>query len=173
VWDRQNVLQELDGTDSLIAHYTDFPGRWGGLSSVRLAQGSPLPGSQFNAVSFGGGRFNQAGSSSGGSRFYLFDQQASTRYLLTTIGSVSDRYLYRGFGEEVFSSGITRNPLRFQGQVGIREESNDTNWMRTRIYDPVTGQFLSNDPIGFMGGDYDLRRFVKNNPIKRTDPSGL
>lgn len=39
-------------------------------------------------------------------------------------------------------------------------------------YSPYLGRFLEEDPIGFEGGDDNLYRFVGNNPMDRTDPSG-
>jgi uncharacterized protein RhaS with RHS repeats len=39
-------------------------------------------------------------------------------------------------------------------------------------YNPSTGRFLSEDPIGFDGGDTNLYRYVSNNPVNYTDPSG-
>lgn len=41
------------------------------------------------------------------------------------------------------------------------------------MYNPVVGRFLSKDPIRFRGGDQNLYRYVKNNPVNRIDPSGL
>lgn len=41
-----------------------------------------------------------------------------------------------------------------------------------RYYNPSTGRFLSEDPIGFAGKDFNLYRYVKNNPLRYTDPSG-
>jgi RHS repeat-associated protein len=43
---------------------------------------------------------------------------------------------------------------------------------RARYYDPSTGRFLSEDPIGFNGGDFNLYRYVGNNPVLSGDPSG-
>ena len=37
---------------------------------------------------------------------------------------------------------------------------------RDRHYHPDTGTFLSEDPIGFGGGDANLYRYVRNNPLK-------
>jgi hypothetical protein len=41
------------------------------------------------------------------------------------------------------------------------------------MYDPTTGRWLSEDPIGFTAEDMNLYRYVKNDPINATDPSGL
>ncbi|MEA1949997.1 MAG: RHS repeat-associated core domain-containing protein [Planctomycetota bacterium] len=42
-----------------------------------------------------------------------------------------------------------------------------------RWYDPEVGRWLSEDPIGFMGDDDNLYRYVGNNPENTIDPSGL
>lgn len=34
-----------------------------------------------------------------------------------------------------------------------------------RYYNPETGRFLSEDPIGFLAGDVNLYRYVNNNPM--------
>lgn len=42
-----------------------------------------------------------------------------------------------------------------------------------RYYDANTGRFISEDPVGFQGGDVNLYAYVRNNPINGVDPSGL
>jgi hypothetical protein len=42
---------------------------------------------------------------------------------------------------------------------------------RARYYNPTTGRFLSEDPIGFAGG-INLYAYAKNNPLKFNDPLG-
>ena len=42
-----------------------------------------------------------------------------------------------------------------------------------RWYDPPTGGWLSEDPIGFGAGDMNLYRYAGNNPVNNVDPSGL
>ena len=42
-----------------------------------------------------------------------------------------------------------------------------------RWYDANTGRWLSKDPIGFEGRDANPYRYVGNDPINATDPSGL
>lgn len=41
-----------------------------------------------------------------------------------------------------------------------------------RHYDPRTGRFISEDPIGFSGGDSNLYRYVRNMPLMFKDSSG-
>src|SRR5215470_16797565 len=43
---------------------------------------------------------------------------------------------------------------------------------RARYYDPVTGRWTSQDPLGFDAGDSNLYRYAGNNPTNRSDPSG-
>jgi RHS repeat-associated protein len=45
-------------------------------------------------------------------------------------------------------------------------------YYRARYYDQTNGRFISEDPIGFSGGR-NFYGYVRNNPLKRTDPSGL
>ncbi len=42
-----------------------------------------------------------------------------------------------------------------------------------RWYDPKLGKWLSEDPIGFWGGDVNLLRYVQNNCQTRSDSLGL
>ncbi len=52
-------------------------------------------------------------------------------------------------------------------------EPNGFYYMRARYYDPKVGRFISEDPIGFGGGDVNLYAYVQNNPVMRIDPWGL
>ena len=45
-------------------------------------------------------------------------------------------------------------------------------YYRNRWYDPEVGRFISEDPVGFAGGDINLYGYVWNNPQSWTDPSG-
>lgn len=41
-----------------------------------------------------------------------------------------------------------------------------------RWYDPVTGRWLSKDPIGLSGG-LNLYAFCEGDPVNKTDPDGM
>jgi RHS repeat-associated protein len=60
------------------------------------------------------------------------------------------------------------NPLRFQGQYHDIETGLYYNL--NRYYDPHTGRFLNQDPIGLAGGD-NAYRYVPN-PVNWVDPLG-
>jgi uncharacterized protein RhaS with RHS repeats len=45
--------------------------------------------------------------------------------------------------------------------------------MRVRYYDYSLGRFISEDPLGFDGGDVNLYAYVLNNPVNFIDPNGL
>jgi len=45
-------------------------------------------------------------------------------------------------------------------------------YLRNRWYDPGTGRFLTQDPIGLAGG-VNLYAYAGNNPVAYTDPFGL
>lgn len=42
-----------------------------------------------------------------------------------------------------------------------------------RYYDPEVGRFLSEDPIGFEGGDVNVYNYTSGNPVNWVDPEGL
>ncbi|MBX3301637.1 MAG: RHS repeat-associated core domain-containing protein [Nitrospira sp.] len=44
---------------------------------------------------------------------------------------------------------------------------------RARYYQPKLQRFISEDPIGFLGGDANLYAYVFGNPLRFRDPSGL
>src|SRR5437588_771735 len=45
-------------------------------------------------------------------------------------------------------------------------------YYRARWYNAASGRWTSEDPMGFAAGDYNLNRYVGNNPMNATDPSG-
>jgi len=59
----------------------------------------------------------------------------------------------------------------------MRSDTYDTflemDYYRARFYDPKLGRFISEDPIGFEGGDVNLYGYVGNSPTGKRDPLGL
>jgi len=62
------------------------------------------------------------------------------------------------------------------GSVGaLREFQSESNfpYYRARYYNPTFGRFVSEDPIGFAGGQANLYAYVFNSPTNFIDPFGL
>ena len=85
-------------------------------------------------------------------------------------GQLAASYVYDSFGNLTASTGTITNPFQYTG----REFDPETGlyYYRARYYDPVSGRFLSEDPIGFAGG-INFYAYVRNNPVGLRDPKGL
>ena len=102
------------------------------------------------------------------------DNEGSTRWLLNNAAGVATHYTYTPYGQA--STGNTSlTPFLYAGgffDVLSGLQYNDAEG-GGRWYHPVLGRWLQQDPIGFGGGDYNLSRYVGNDPTDATDPSGL
>jgi len=71
---------------------------------------------------------------------------------------------------------LARLALRvLQTRVHINTRENDgtgINYYRARYYDPSLHRFISEDPIGFAGGNVNLYGYTNNSPTNFRDPSG-
>lgn len=98
---------------------------------------------------------------------FIQDHLGSTRALTDGSGNVVQQQQYDSFGNSSGSS-LTR-----YGYTG-RERDPDTGllYYRARWYDAQVGRFITEDPIGFQGGD-NFYAYAQNNPLRWRDPLGL
>jgi RHS repeat-associated protein len=104
---------------------------------------------------------------------YLHDHLNSVTATTQADGTPSQIQRFSAFGQQQTLPGTTSanttNRLKYTG----RELDDDSGlyYYRARWYDPSTGRFISEDPIGFQGG-INLYAYVGNNPLNANDPSG-
>ena len=105
--------------------------------------------------------------------FYHFNGNGNTTALSDINQNIVNSYGYDPFGSVLTQQEAIAQPFKFVGQYGVMAEPNGLYYMRARYYDPSVGRFMSEDPIGFDGGDVNLYAYVLSNPIMNVDPSGL
>ncbi|MBK7708721.1 MAG: RHS domain-containing protein [Acidobacteria bacterium] len=106
-------------------------------------------------------------SSNGVSRYFLTDHLGSTNALTDASGAILEQTAYDSFGNAT-------NQLSTRYAFTGREFDNFTglHYYRARFYDAKLGRFISEDPIGFAGGDVNLYAYVKNQALSLRDPTG-
>lgn len=74
-----------------------------------------------------------------------------------------NRFLDEPFGKTAVSGAASANPLQYTGR-----ESDGTGlyYYRARYYSPTFQRFISEDPLGFAGGDVNLYAYVGNSPTE-------
>jgi RHS repeat-associated protein len=106
------------------------------------------------------------------------DNLKSVLALVNSLGQIVEQYRYDAWGRTtVFDA--SGNPLAASA-VGNRYcwQGREYSFriglycFRARWADPITGRWLSNDPIGISGG-LNQYVFCANNPVNMTDASGL
>lgn len=106
-----------------------------------------------------------------GRAYFLRDALGSTLALTDTSGAILQRYNYDPYGHTIASNttaGFT-NPYQFTGR-----EADDIglDYYRARYYSPMLGRFISEDPVGFWGGQYNFYAYAAGNPVQYSDPAG-
>jgi RHS repeat-associated protein len=97
------------------------------------------------------------------------DRQGSVTDILDDSGSVIDHIFYDGYGNETESTP-TEHANGYAGY--FRDTATGLLHTDTRWYGPAIGRWISEDPIGFGGGDTNLSRYVGNGPTNGVDPAG-
>lgn len=143
VYDGPNILLEYDGSNTLVARY-----------------------------GYGGDIDQPLHMERGGNSFYYHaDHLGSIRKLSDGSGLVVNSYEYDSYGRLETSVEGVANPFTYTARESDAESGLYYN--RARYYEPQSGRFVSEDPIGFTGGNVNLYAYVSNNPIDFTDPLGL
>jgi RHS repeat-associated protein len=109
----------------------------------------------------------------GVSSFYIPDMQGTTRQLTDASQNVTDTLVTDAWGREVASTGTTVNPYKSFGKWGYYRDAANRQYVRARHLRNDLGRWVSRDPIGFAGGEWNLYGYLENGPVVVIDPSGL
>ena len=100
------------------------------------------------------------------------DHLGSVRLVVNaSTGAVVQRLDYDAFGRVTQDSSPGFQPFGFAG--GLTDQQTGLVRFGARDYDAQTGRWTSKDPIRFAGGDANLYRYTKADPINLIDPTGL
>ena len=110
---------------------------------------------------------------SAGVEWMLADYEGSIRDVATYSGStIKDHLVYDSFGTILSQSSSQYQP-RFTYTAQELDSATGLYYDSARWYDPRNGNFISEDPLGFGGGDTNLSRYCGNSPTNYIDPSGM
>jgi RHS repeat-associated protein len=84
-------------------------------------------------------------------------------------GNLQTSYLFDPFGTTAISGQSNGNEFQYTGR---EDEGNGLFFYRARYYNPLLGRFISEDPLGIDGADYNLYAYALNDPINSGDPMG-
>ena len=104
---------------------------------------------------------------------YHYDATGNTVAITDSSETVVNSYDYSPFSMIISESEGFAQPFKYVGRLGVMAETNGFYYMRARYYDPLNGRFISEDPLGFDGGDVNLYVYGSNNPLLVVDPWGL
>lgn len=176
VWDARNRLVSANNNGATFAY--DPLGRrtaktilsvntnflYDGVNSVQELNGSTVTANLLT----GGVDERFLRTTAGETDNYLTDALGSTIGLTGSTGNSTVQYSYGPFGA-ISIAGTTTNDYTYTGReidgLGI-------NYYRARYYNPAIGRFLSEDPIGFVGG-VNKYAYVDGDPMDYIDPFGL
>lgn len=105
-----------------------------------------------------------------GTRTPFTDVLGSTLALVDDSGTVQTEYTYDAFGNTSATGSASGNSAKFTGRD---DDGTGLYYYRARYYSPKLQRFISQDPIGYAGGDLNLYAYVRNDPVNYQDPRGL
>ncbi len=141
--DDQNLVQIVTGDPVVYQH---LPGVWGSLFSVRYSNASKI---------------------------VLPDFQGHSRFMVNSSQAITETAIYDAWGAEVLNMTSGKLDFRSWGAWGYFRDSPTRSYVRARELRRDWGRWLSVDPIGFDGGDWNLLAYGNNQPTIFVDPSGL
>ncbi|VYT90763.1 hypothetical protein [Metakosakonia massiliensis] len=161
-WQDERMVTECDEDDALFdprevdneyVKATAFA-----CTSYLYEPGSFRPLAQFKGRGRGGAVY-----------WYINEHLRTPQELVDGKGNIAWSGLYRSYGQLVVQGGAVRQPLRLQGQYA--DEESGLHYNRYRYYNPLSGRYISQDPVSVRGG-INTYAYVPD-PLGWVDPLGL
>ena len=157
LYDGWNLIAELNNSNTATMTYA-----WG-LDMSGTLQGA-------GGV---GGLLLVTDHATGKDHYVDIDGQGNVRRLVdSSDGSLSAEYEYGPFGEPLRATGTMAGKNRFRFSTKFDDTETRLLYYGMRYYNPVTGRWISRDPIGEDGG-LNLYGFVGNDPVNDADYIGM
>jgi RHS repeat-associated protein len=158
LWDGPNLLQELNADGTVKEEHTNAKVAIPGIGQLVETN---RPGQAQAKI------------------YPIMDPRGSiTKWIQSDGSTVFASREYDAFGQIIPNSAVSAWPGRFgyQGQAWMELLSADASQRLllspTRLYDPVTGRFLQNEPL-LKRRVFQHYLYVSQNPLLLVDPSGL
>jgi RHS repeat-associated protein len=100
---------------------------------------------------------------------FLRDGLSSTVGLVNASSVVGTGYTYDPYGNTTTSGTANANSYEYTGR---ENDGTGLYFNRARYYSPALQRFISQDPIGFDGGQMNLYGYAGDDPIDGNDPMG-
>lgn len=142
LWDGDDLVAELDGAGNPIREYVYYPGV-----------------DRPHSVRTGGSTY-----------YYATELPGHVVHLVDNTNTVVNSYESTPWGEPISATENVAQPLRFAARE--YDADNRLYYVRARYYDAELGRFLSEDPIGLLGG-LNPFTYAGNDPVNFRDPLGL
>ena len=157
------MSRTLDGAKTWILYDREMP-------VAEFADGSNAVNAAFLYAPNRLDDFHGVWRSGVGDRLLLKDHLGTVVGATDTNGVLQYWASFDAFGNVIGSPPSGQDAIRFTGRffnqaLGLYE-------MRARFYDPDLGRFIQEDPRHVAGNDLNLYRYVGNNPLTFTDPTG-
>jgi RHS repeat-associated protein len=184
VWDSRGQLASLTGSGLSASFSHDGVGRrirktvagfttrflYDGASAIQEQNGSGQPAFDYLSGQGADSWLTRIPADGSARQHYLRDGLGSTVALTDDSGAITTNYGYEPFGRSSQTGSSSTNSYQWTGR---EVDGTGLQYNRARYYDPNTQRWISEDPIGFGGGNENLYEYAGSNPVDYADPSGL
>ncbi len=177
-YDAENRLVEVQKNGAVVATFVYGPegervqGTVDGVTTRSVGNHYEVEGMTVRKYDYAGEK-RIAMRENGVLYWLLTDHLGSTAVVADAEGNKVGEVRYKAFGEDRYTFGTTPTTYRYTGQR--QEAALGLYFYNARWYDPFLGRFVQVDTIvPEPGGPQGLNRYayVRNSPLRFTDPSG-